>query len=137
MSSKDAASSTLLSYFSPIHVVKPGVRRKLDTPVAAPRKKALTAGRTNPLECGSSSGKQEKLRRLRPHSIATTKFLKRHPVVATPGSRESRDEALTVEDLWRPGPGPIQFFTFAATVIATLVPGSGLSSNGLVRTAKR
>ncbi|KAJ7779036.1 hypothetical protein B0H16DRAFT_1448572 [Mycena metata] len=91
---------------SDIHDADPNVRRKLNAPVAPARKKPVTAGRTNPLLPERHLGGLDRLRRLRPYSIATTRIVKRAPVVALPGIRELREEALTVEDLWRPGNPP-------------------------------
>ncbi|KAJ7036749.1 hypothetical protein C8F04DRAFT_1257629 [Mycena alexandri] len=85
----------------------PGIRRALTLRTPPARKKASTAGRTNPLPAPEKSDSSDRLRRLRPHSIAIARGpAKKKIVVATPGEREVRDEALTVEDIWRPGAGP-------------------------------
>ncbi|KAJ7677864.1 hypothetical protein DFH06DRAFT_1316659 [Mycena polygramma] len=103
-------ANTLLSFFPVVkHGLPPNVRRPLDTPAPPPRKKPLTAGRTNPptVQAVPGAANSDFMRRVRPRGVAG---VKRAPVlreiVAAPGIREDRDEALTVEDLWRPGSGP-------------------------------
>ncbi|KAJ6517476.1 hypothetical protein C8R47DRAFT_1205698 [Mycena vitilis] len=105
-----ASAGTLLSFFPVLkHGLPPNVRRPLDTPVPAPRQKPLTAGRTNPpaVQALPGASNADFMRRVRPRGVA---LVRRKPanrqVVAVPGSREERDESLTVEDLWRPGSGP-------------------------------
>ncbi|KAJ7019076.1 hypothetical protein C8F04DRAFT_1198118 [Mycena alexandri] len=98
----------LLSFFPVINKDPgPGVRRPLTLKTPRARLKPLTSGRTNPLPAPEKSGSSERMRRLRPINIAKARIPARsRTVVATPGVRETRDEALTVEDLWRPGVGP-------------------------------
>ncbi|KAJ7740124.1 hypothetical protein B0H16DRAFT_1729152 [Mycena metata] len=98
-------AGTIHAFFSSMEP-EPGVRRPLNMRTPPARKKAATAGRTNGLTPVSSTEGPDRMRRLRPSSIAATKTFKRPPLVAFPGSRVARDECLTVEDLWRPGPGP-------------------------------
>ncbi|KAJ6473622.1 hypothetical protein C8R47DRAFT_1221429 [Mycena vitilis] len=101
---------TLLSFFPVVkHGLPPNVRKPLDTPGPPPRKKPLTAGRTNPPQVQAVPGalNADFMRRVRPRGVAGVKRVPvSREVAATPGVREERDEALTVEDLWRPGSGP-------------------------------
>ncbi|KAJ7020677.1 hypothetical protein C8F04DRAFT_1274797 [Mycena alexandri] len=99
--------NSILSFFPLLNREgEPGVRRQLNTPVPLPRKRPMTAGRTNPLKSQPDAEGPNALRRLRPSSIAKTRLLKRPIVVAAPGIRLAREEPLTVDDLWRPGFGP-------------------------------
>jgi hypothetical protein len=103
--------STLLSFFPVVSSVVPrNVRRPLDTPTPPPRKKPMTAGRTNPSAVSGHAGIAEAVfhRTVRPMSVAAVHRPSVVPSMKTviPGSRIERDEPLTVEDLWRPGNGP-------------------------------
>ncbi|KAJ7601312.1 hypothetical protein DFH06DRAFT_1353403 [Mycena polygramma] len=103
-----ASAGGLLAFFPVIkHGLPPNTRRPLDTPAPRPRQKPLTAGRTNPpsLQPVQGAFNADFMRRVRPRGVAIGKRVVRD-VVAAPGVREDRDEALTVEDLWRPGSSP-------------------------------
>ncbi|KAJ6448870.1 hypothetical protein C8R47DRAFT_1230860 [Mycena vitilis] len=104
-----AVGGTLLAFFPVVkHDLPPNVRRPLDTPTPPARKKALTAGRTNPPVVLSTPGAHNSdfMRRVRPRGVAVGTLRVVKETAAVPGVREERDEALTVEDLWKPGSGP-------------------------------
>ncbi|KAJ7025253.1 hypothetical protein C8F04DRAFT_1269374 [Mycena alexandri] len=140
------SSSNLLSFFSVVNRDPgPGVRRRLTLKTPPARKKPSTAGRTNPLPAPEHSETSQRMRRLRPHSIATTRLpIQSKTVVARPGERERREENLTVEDLWRPGKTgaicvyifyPIRFSTPVAMDTATYAPGYGWNGSGAAQIA--
>ncbi|KAJ6461569.1 hypothetical protein C8R47DRAFT_1225816 [Mycena vitilis] len=103
-------ANTLLSFFPVVkHGLPPNVRRPLDMPALPARKKPLTAGRTNPpvVQAVPGAANADFMRRVRPRGVAGVKRANTsREVIAAPGIREDRYEALTVEDLWRPGSGP-------------------------------
>ncbi|KAJ7020410.1 hypothetical protein C8F04DRAFT_1196685 [Mycena alexandri] len=108
MSTSKNKNRDLLSFFPVVNRdPPPGVRRPLNLRTPPVRKKPSTAGRTNPLPAVEIAESSDRLRRLRPRSIAMARLPATSKVpVATPGKREAREEPLTVEDIWRPGAGP-------------------------------
>ncbi|KAJ6448508.1 hypothetical protein C8R47DRAFT_1085000 [Mycena vitilis] len=101
------AANTLLSFFPKVD--KARERRRLNAIVPLPRKKPLTAGRTNPppVDLVPGAAAADFQRRIRPRAKAVVYPPPSTTVLACPGARLRRDEPLTVEDLWRsPGGGP-------------------------------
>ncbi|KAJ7643143.1 hypothetical protein DFH06DRAFT_1333926 [Mycena polygramma] len=102
-------AGTLLSFFPVLkHDLPPNVKRPLDASAPPARKKALTSGRTNPPAVLAVPGayNSDFMRRVRPRGVAVGRLRVLKATAAVPGIRDQRDEALTVEDLWKPGSGP-------------------------------
>jgi hypothetical protein len=102
-----AVPGTLHDFFRTVDKVHD--RRPLNAPTPLPRKKPLTAGRTNPPAVGAATGAVNAgfLRRVRPRAKAVVFPPPMPEIVSAPGARLKRDQPLTVEDLWQsPEGGP-------------------------------
>ncbi|KAJ7156448.1 hypothetical protein C8R43DRAFT_1125646 [Mycena crocata] len=105
----DAVKGTIHAFFpSTKPVTGPGIRRALDAPTPPPPKKGHGITRVNPPSTLPGASNVSYLRRSRPRLVARMppKRVPRPVVVAAPGVRQERDEALTVEDLWHQSEGP-------------------------------
>ncbi|KAJ7162723.1 hypothetical protein C8R43DRAFT_1123394 [Mycena crocata] len=101
-------TGTLRDFFPSINAPGPNGRRPLTARTPPAPKRPPVAGRSNPLVVSPVPGAMgaDLLRRIRPRTVAQIPRPPPHHVVAAPGYREPRDEALVVENLWLGAGGP-------------------------------
>ncbi|KAJ7042850.1 hypothetical protein C8F04DRAFT_1251668 [Mycena alexandri] len=132
--------NSILSFFLPVdREGEPGVRRRLNMPVPIPRKRPMTAGRTNPLKSQPGAEGSDLLRRSWPlpglDSHGKNLLLSKICGGRELGLRTSKGTAMIAADYVFKS-GRIPSFTHVATVIVIPAPEFGLKTSGPVLNAR-